>query len=89
MTPEFVIYISKQTLSTAMMILLPILGGGLVVGLTIGIFQAVTQINEMTLTFIPKMAVVGFIILLLMPWTIDVVVGFTREIFNQIGALTP
>jgi len=89
MTPEFVIFISKETLSTAMMILLPILGGGLTVGLTVGIFQAVTQINEMTLTFIPKMAVVGFIILMLMPWTIDVVVSFTQEVFNHMSLITP
>ncbi len=84
MTTDYVLYLSKETLVTAMQILLPILGGGLVVGLAVGIFQAVTQINEMTLTFIPKMAVVGFIILLLMPWFIDVMVSFTQEIFSQI-----
>ncbi|NOZ08267.1 MAG: flagellar biosynthesis protein FliQ [FCB group bacterium] len=84
MTPDYVLYLSKETLMTSMQILLPILGGGLIVGLAVGIFQAVTQINEMTLTFIPKMAVVGFVILLLMPWFIDVMVSFTQEIFNQI-----
>ena len=80
MSPDYVIFVSKETLMTAMKILVPILGGGLLVGLTIGVFQAVTQINEMTLTFIPKMAIVGFIILFLMPWFIDIVVAFTQAI---------
>ena len=69
---------------TAMYILLPILGSGLTVGLLVGIFQAVTQINEMTLTFIPKMAVVGLVILVLLPWFLDVLMTFTMEVYNQI-----
>ncbi len=84
MSIDYVIFISKETLTTAMFILVPILGGGLLVGLSVGIFQAVTQINEMTLTFIPKMAVVGFIILLLMPWFLDILLTFTLEVYNQI-----
>ena len=78
------IYIGRETLMTAIYILIPILGSGLLVGLAVGIFQAVTQIHEMTLTFIPKMAVVGLVILLLLPWFLDIILTFTQELFNQI-----
>jgi len=84
MTSEYVLYLSKETLSTAIMILAPLLGGGLLVGLAVGIFQAVTQINEMTLTFIPKMAAVGIIMMLLIPWFLDILLTFTRELYAQI-----
>ena len=84
MTSEYVLFLSKETLSTAILILTPLLGSGLVVGLSVGIFQAVTQIHEMTLTFIPKMAVVGFVLLLLVPCFQDILLAFTRELYTQI-----
>ncbi len=87
MTMDYVIYISRETLLTAVYVLFPILGAGLVVGLLVAIFQAITQIHEMTLTFIPKMAVVGLIILLFMPWFMDIILDFTINIFNQIQLL--
>ena len=58
MTTDFVVYIGREALMTSFYILLPILGTGLIVGLLIGIFQATTQINEMTLTFVPKIILV-------------------------------
>lgn len=84
MTVEYVVFLSKDTLTTAIYILAPLLGSGLLVGLTVGIFQAVTQINEMTLTFIPKMAVVGLVLLALIPWILNLLIEFTRELFAQI-----
>ncbi len=84
MTSDYVLYLSRETLSTAILILAPLLGAGLIVGLTVGIFQAVTQINEMTLTFIPKMAVVGLVLMLLIPWFLDIILTFTRELYAQI-----
>lgn len=84
MTVEYVLALSQDTLLTAIYILAPILGTGLIVGLAIGIFQAVTSINEMTLVFVPKIAAVGFVILLLIPWFLDVLLNFTRELYNQI-----
>jgi len=84
MTSEYVLYLSRETLSTAILILAPILGAGLTVGLTVGIFQAVTSINEMTLTFIPKMAAVGMVLMLLIPWFLDIILTFTRELYAQI-----
>lgn len=87
MTTDFVIYIGRETLMTGLFILLPILGTGLVVGLAIGIFQATTQINEMTLTFVPKIVLVFLVIFLLMPWFLDLLMSFTVEIYNQAAAV--
>lgn len=88
MTTDFVIYICREALMTTLYILMPILGTGMAVGLMIGIFQATTQINEMTLTFVPKIILVFLVIFLLMPWFLDLMMGFTTEIFNQIAAMS-
>ena len=88
MTTDFVIYICREGLTTALFILLPVLGAGLVIGLMVGIFQATTQINEMTLTFVPKIIIVFLVIIMLMPWFLDLIMGFTIEIFNQIAVMS-
>lgn len=67
-----------------MLILTPILGAGLVVGLTIAIFQSITQIQEMTLTFIPKMVAMVFILFYSLPWITQKVMDFTVEVFDLI-----
>lgn len=67
--------------------LLPILGSALLVGILVGLFQAVTSIQEVTLTFIPKIAVVGLILMLLIPWMLDLMIGFNLLIFDQITQL--
>ena len=79
MNVDYVLFLSKETLVTAIMVLAPLLGAGLVVGLSVGIFQAVTQIHEMTLTFIPKMAVVGLVLLVLVPWFLEILLGNMRQ----------
>ena len=84
MTTDYVLYITRETLMTGVYILLPILGTTLVVGVLIAILQAVTQINEMTLTFIPKVGVVGTLFFILLPWLLDLLRGFMLEIFQQI-----
>ena len=60
----------------------------MLVGLLVGIFQSVTQIQEMTLTFIPKMAVVILIILFAMPWMLEVLIDFTRNLFAQMQVIS-
>lgn len=87
MTTDFVVFISHRTLLTVLYILLPILGSALLVGVLVGLFQAVTSIQEITLTFIPKIAVVGLVILLLIPWMLDLVMRFTFLVFDQITQL--
>ncbi len=87
MNVDYVIFISRETLMTVVYILTPILGTGLFVGVVISLFQTVTSIREMTLTFIPKMVFVGLVIMLLIPWYLDILTSFTYEIFNQIEAV--
>ncbi len=87
MTTDFVLYICRETLVTGVFILGPILGAALIVGLVIGIFQTVTQIQEMTLVFVPKIALVGTVIFILLPWFLDMLMGFTLEIFQQISMM--
>jgi len=66
---------------TAMLVAAPMLLAGLIVGVVISLFQAVTQVHEMTLTFIPKILAVVGVMLLVMPWMIRVLLGFTRQVF--------
>jgi flagellar biosynthetic protein FliQ len=87
MTPEMAIGIARQSLLLVLFLAAPMLGFGLAVGLIISVFQAVTQIHEMTLTFIPKiLAVVGALILFL-PWMLQKIIGFTTEIILSIPSL--
>lgn len=88
MTTEFVLYWSVQAIKTSILVAAPILLGGMVVGLVVGIFQSVTQIQEMTLTFIPKMAVVIVIIMLFMPWMLETLTDFTRNMFLQLRVVS-
>ena len=78
------IAITIDTFKTAFFISFPILMGGLLAGLIISIFQATTQINEMTLSFVPKIIVVAVIIVLLMPWMTNTMVDFTIRLFDKI-----
>ena len=89
MTPDFVTYVCRETLITVLYIASPLLGTTLLVGLAVGIFQAVPSINEMTLTFIPKMAVVAIMLIILTPWFLDVLIRFTQEIMYQIHFMSP
>jgi len=81
MTPEFVISFARQAIELALMIAMPMLLVGLVVGLTVSIFQAATQIQEMTLSFIPKIVSIFLALLIAFPWTMDKMIGFTRDVF--------
>lgn len=87
MTQDFVVALGKDALSTALLIAAPMLISGLIVGLAIGIFQAVTQIQEMTLTFIPKILVVVLALIIFLPWMLNVLITFTLGIFNSISSV--
>jgi flagellar biosynthetic protein FliQ len=84
MDPTFAIDIGKQALWITLIISGPLLIVGLVVGLFIGIIQAVTQIHEMTLTFIPKILAVVGVFFALMPWMAIKLMDYTINLFNQI-----
>jgi len=86
MTPEFAIWVCKETIYTALIVAAPMLLAGLVVGIVVSLFQAVTSIHEATLTFIPKILTVAAVMLFTFPWIIRVVLGFTRQIFALIAS---
>ncbi|CAM4180405.1 flagellar biosynthesis protein FliQ [Campylobacter armoricus] len=73
-----------QTFKITLMLSLPMLLAGLIAGLVISIFQAVTQINEATLSFVPKILLVVVVIVFLMPWMISSMMDFTINMLNQI-----
>ena len=83
MTEELVIEVLKEVFYTTFTILLPILGVSLVVGIIISIFQAATSIQEMTLTFVPKILVTGIALIFLLPWILDKVMSFTTKFFTM------
>jgi len=87
MTPEMVTTIGQQALWVTMMIAAPLLLSALAVGLLVGMFQAATQINEMTLSFIPKLFVLVLALVLAGPWMLSVIANFTKALMEQIPAL--
>jgi flagellar biosynthetic protein FliQ len=87
MTPESAMDLFRNALMTALLLASPMLGVGLVVGLVISIFQAVTSIQEMTLTFIPKMIGVILAIIIALPWMLHLMIGYTQTLFTSLGHL--
>lgn len=85
MGEELIMTLGQETLKTTAMLASPMLLGALVIGLVVSVFQAVTQINEATLTFIPKIVVVGVILVIAGPWMLDVLSHFTVELFENIS----
>ena len=79
-----VLELAYQAIMTTLMIAAPLLLAGLVVGLVISILQAVTQIHEMTLTFIPKILAIVLTMLIMLPWMINHFVGFTIRLYGNI-----
>lgn len=82
MTQQMVVALARRSLLTALMVGGPILGAGLAIGLLVAIFQAVTQIREMTLTIIPKILVVGSVTFWLLPWMLRVMVSYTTRLLT-------
>ena len=83
-TPDFVVNFAADGLQMALLIAGPMLGFGLIVGVTVSIFQAVTSIQELTLTFIPKILAVMLSILIFFPWMIEMMVSYTARIIINI-----
>lgn len=87
MTEELVVRLGQDALRTTAMLAAPLLISTLVVGLAVSIFQALTQINEATLTFIPKMIVVAVVFVLAGPWMMDVMSSYTVNLFENIAVM--
>jgi len=73
-----------ETFQLALYLSLPMLLAGLIMGLAISIFQATTQINEMTLSFVPKILLVVVVIIFTMPWMMNMMIDFTSKVINMI-----
>lgn len=84
MTPEFVITFAQEAIKTTILVSMPMLGLGLAVGLIISIFQAVTQIQEMTLSFVPKIVVVLVALIFFASWMLEQLMQFTMTTIDQI-----
>jgi len=87
MSQDQVISICISAMGLAMKLALPILMVSLVLGLLVSIFQAVTQIQEQTLSFIPKVVGLGILLIVLGPWMLDQMLTWTDELYSQIPAL--
>ena len=87
MTEEIVIEIIKEAFYTTFIVILPVLGVSLIVGIIISIFQAATSIQEMTLTFVPKILVTAVAIIFLLPWMMDKIISFTLKIFTMFSSV--
>ena len=87
MTPESVLAIGQQALWVTFAVSSPLLLSALAIGLLVGMLQAATQINEMTLSFIPKLLVLGLSVMIAGPWIISTIVDFTRGLIQDIPSL--
>ena len=82
MEQEFAITLVNRMVFMALIVSTPMLIAGLVIGLLISIFQAVTQINEMTLTFIPKMLVTAVVLIVFLPWMVTTMLDYINYLFS-------
>ena len=87
MTPTTVIELGRQAVEVTLLVSAPLFLAALVTGLIISIFQAATQINEMTLTFVPKLVAIFAALVLAGPWMITVLTDFMRQLFESIPAM--
>jgi flagellar biosynthetic protein FliQ len=87
MTPETVMTVGRHALEVTMLLAAPMLLAALVTGLLVSIFQAATQINEMTLSFIPKLLVMFLVMFIAGPWMITLMVDYMRQLFSSIPGI--
>jgi len=84
MTPEYVTGFFLEAIKTAIILAAPILLSGLIVGVLISVLQAATSINEMTMTFIPKMLAVAIALLIFFPWMLQVMIEYTQNLLTNL-----
>lgn len=87
MNEDMILSLGIGTIKTIALVASPMLLGALVTGLIVSVFQAITQINEATLSFIPKMLIVALIVVIAGPWMLDTMKGFTVEIFQSVDQI--
>ncbi len=84
MTLDGIMEIGQAAIKTILLVAGPMLGLSLIVGLMVSAFQAMTQINEMTLTFLPKIATMFIVLLVMFPWMVQILVGFMTQVWGSI-----
>ena len=87
MTPEMVMTIGQRALEITILLAAPLLLAALIIGLLVGVFQAATQINEMTLSFIPKLLAMAAMLALTGPWMLRTLVEYTRNLIESIPGM--
>ena len=87
MTPQDVVELTRHTVETVLLVAAPMLIAALVVGLTVSIFQAATQIQEQTLTFAPKIVAVLLALVISAPWAIKNLLSFTQEVLQTLSSI--
>jgi flagellar biosynthetic protein FliQ len=87
MNTDVVISLATQAMNVAFKVAMPLLLAGLVVGLIVSVFQAVTQIQEQTLAFIPKIVAIAAVLVILGPWMLGQVLSYTADLYNGIPGL--
>lgn len=87
MTEELIVEIMKEVFFTTFLILGPILGVSLVVGVLISIFQSATSIQEMTLTFVPKILITALAIIFMLPWMMEKMINITLKLFTMFNTV--
>ena len=87
MTPETIMTVGRHALEITMLLAAPLLLAALVIGLLVGVFQAATQINEMTLSFIPKLLAMAAVLAITGPWMIRTLIEYSRNLIESIPAM--
>lgn len=87
MNNGFVVGVATEAVKVTLMLAAPMLFGALFVGIAVSLFQAVTQINEQTLSFIPKMVVIVLAMVLLSPWMMETITSFTHDLYVSIPSI--
>ncbi len=87
MTEDIVIELGQNAMKTLAMLSAPLLLSTLVIGLIVSVFQALTQINENTLTFVPKMVVIAIVLILAGPWMLDLMSQYSVNLFESIATV--
>lgn len=87
MTPTTVIDLGRQAVELTLLVSAPLFLAALVTGLLVSVFQAATQINEMTLTFVPKLVAIFFTLVVMGPWMITHITDFIRRLYESIPSM--
>lgn len=87
MTVDTIVNLARQAMMVTLLTAAPMLLSGMLIGLLISVFQSVTQIQEITLTFVPKIIVVMVAFVIFLPWMVGIVIGFVQPLISNFNAL--